>query len=248
VMELQRTQGAKVKLTLEIEAEAAAGFAEGEVSVVRDNARQLKFKAESTGFAWDRMERTEIRDISPPIVVTTPTKAPMLAPVDPATLPDGAWVRPSDGADATLAQLAALIKALPGPTPIARIRLAALYALEPRYLTRRLSGADRTTWLRLSGAAAKPLAAANVAAFAPKIDAGWRDAVTQLRGMGAIIEDSAAQTWAGGPKLDDFEIDPTPWPHGRATFVLKALEAMTLDDATAQLPAEDQAWVKAYAA
>ena len=44
VMELQRTQGAKVKLTLEIEAEAPNGFAEGDIGVVRDNARQLKFK------------------------------------------------------------------------------------------------------------------------------------------------------------------------------------------------------------
>ncbi len=51
VMELQRTQGAKVKLTLEIEAEAPSGFPDSEVSVVRDNAKQLKFKAESTGFA-----------------------------------------------------------------------------------------------------------------------------------------------------------------------------------------------------
>ena len=51
VMELQRTQGAKVKLTLEIEAKAPAGFAEGEVGVVRDNARQLRFKAE---FYWFR--------------------------------------------------------------------------------------------------------------------------------------------------------------------------------------------------
>lgn len=50
VMELRRTQGAKVKLTLEIAAEAPSGFPDGEVSVVRDNARQLKFKAESTGF------------------------------------------------------------------------------------------------------------------------------------------------------------------------------------------------------
>jgi hypothetical protein len=47
---LQRTQGAKVKLTLEIEAEALGGFPDGDVSVVRDNAWQLKFKAESTGF------------------------------------------------------------------------------------------------------------------------------------------------------------------------------------------------------
>jgi hypothetical protein len=50
VMELQRTQGAKVKLTLEIEALAEDGFSDNDVSVVRDNARQLKFKTESTGF------------------------------------------------------------------------------------------------------------------------------------------------------------------------------------------------------
>jgi uncharacterized protein len=50
VAELQRTQGAKVTLTLDIKAEAPKGFAENDVSVVRDNARQLKFKAESTGF------------------------------------------------------------------------------------------------------------------------------------------------------------------------------------------------------
>jgi hypothetical protein len=50
VAELQRTQGVKVTLTLDIKAEAPEGFAESEVSVVRDNARQLKFKAESTGF------------------------------------------------------------------------------------------------------------------------------------------------------------------------------------------------------
>jgi hypothetical protein len=50
VMELQRTNGAKVTLTLEIEAEAPAGFDETDVGVVRDNTKQLKFKAESTGF------------------------------------------------------------------------------------------------------------------------------------------------------------------------------------------------------
>src|SRR5229473_2396121 len=50
VMELQRTQGAKVKLTLEVEAVAEEGFADNDVSVVRDNARKIKFKPESTGF------------------------------------------------------------------------------------------------------------------------------------------------------------------------------------------------------
>ncbi len=55
VMELQRTQGAKVKLTLEIEAEASEGFAIAEVGVVRDNARQLKFNPEFDGLR--RMKR-----------------------------------------------------------------------------------------------------------------------------------------------------------------------------------------------
>lgn len=50
VMELQRTHGAKVKITLEIEAEAEDGFDEADIGVVRDNARQLKFRSDSTGF------------------------------------------------------------------------------------------------------------------------------------------------------------------------------------------------------
>jgi hypothetical protein len=49
-LELQRTAGAKVKITLEIEAEAPSGFADSDVGVVRDNAKQLKFKPESTDF------------------------------------------------------------------------------------------------------------------------------------------------------------------------------------------------------
>jgi hypothetical protein len=42
---------ALLKLVIEIEAEASGSFADGEVGIVRDNARQLKFKCESTGFA-----------------------------------------------------------------------------------------------------------------------------------------------------------------------------------------------------
>jgi hypothetical protein len=50
VMELQRAKGAKVKLTLEVEAETPDGFSDSDVGVVRDNAKQLKFKPGSTGF------------------------------------------------------------------------------------------------------------------------------------------------------------------------------------------------------
>jgi predicted AAA+ superfamily ATPase len=47
---LQNAKGAKVKLTLEIEAEAPDGFTEADVRDVRDNSKQLKFRSESTGF------------------------------------------------------------------------------------------------------------------------------------------------------------------------------------------------------
>ena len=50
VMQLQHSPGAKVKLTLDIEATSPDGFSESDISVIRDNARQLKFKPESTGF------------------------------------------------------------------------------------------------------------------------------------------------------------------------------------------------------
>jgi len=50
IMELQRTPGAKAKITVEIEAEATNGFEDADVGPVRDNAKQLKFRSEATGF------------------------------------------------------------------------------------------------------------------------------------------------------------------------------------------------------
>lgn len=41
-MELERTNGARVKLILEIEGEAPEEVDESEISVVRDNAKQLE--------------------------------------------------------------------------------------------------------------------------------------------------------------------------------------------------------------
>ena len=41
----------KLKLTLEIEAEAPEGFDNGDVGVVRDNAKPLKFTPGSAGFS-----------------------------------------------------------------------------------------------------------------------------------------------------------------------------------------------------
>lgn len=50
VAELQRHPGTKVTLTLDIQASRDEGFDEDDVGVIRDNTRQLKFRADSTGF------------------------------------------------------------------------------------------------------------------------------------------------------------------------------------------------------
>ena len=192
--------------------------------------------------AWDRMATSEAM----PAASVTPPHPVHRVSVDPANLADGAWAATSDSAHAALAQLAALIKALPGPTPIASVRLAALFALEPRHMTRRLSGSDRVTWLRLVGTAARLPQGANIASFAPKINANWQSAVAQLRGMGAILQDASAQTWAPGSRVHDFVTET--WPDGRAAFVWRVLESLSLADATSDLQPEDRAWVEAHAA
>ncbi len=50
VLQLENAPGTRVKLTLEIEAEATDGFRDDDIGVVRDNAKQLKFRVDSTGF------------------------------------------------------------------------------------------------------------------------------------------------------------------------------------------------------
>ncbi|MBZ9864227.1 DUF499 domain-containing protein [Mesorhizobium sp. CA15] len=50
VAELQRHPGAKVTLTLDIQATHEEGFDDNDVGVIRDNTRQLKFRVDSTGF------------------------------------------------------------------------------------------------------------------------------------------------------------------------------------------------------
>jgi hypothetical protein len=80
------------------------------------------------------------------------------------------------------------------------------------------------------------------------MNANWRDAYTQLRGMHALVEDSNTQTWAPGTSVNEYET--RGWPDGRAAFVLQAVEAMgiEIDQAVSALPAAAQAWVRAYAA
>jgi hypothetical protein len=187
--------------------------------------------------AWDRMEAGTVQE-----VISTTTA------IDLSTLSNEVWERPS-GDEATLPQLAAIIWALPSPTPIWKVRLAALYALEPRYLTNRLTGAERVQWLRLVGSAANPIGGTNVTTLISRVNAEWGQAVAYLRSINVIDENTTAQTWAPGDEIHTLPVGLIEgWPSGRAGFVLKALEAINFHDATTDLPTELQDWVTSYAA
>lgn len=159
-------------------------------------------------------------------------------------LPDGAWVMPNFNSDTVTAQLAAILKALPGPTPELKVRLAAIYALHPQYLTSRLKGTAQREWQRLTGS--RTQSGANVINFVSRTSIEWRDAYAQLKGMGALIEDAATHTWAVGPAAHGYYTEG--WPDGRAGLVMKAVEEIGVDAAITGLPSEVQQWVREYAA
>jgi hypothetical protein len=168
-----------------------------------------------------------------------------IEPVDSSTLLDGAWATPAGGnvRDKTLAQIAAVFKALPGPTPVALARRAALYALEPRLLTVRLQGTERAEWLRLVGTEATP--ATGVATLGLGGATGWGDAVRLLAATGCLVEDAAAQTWAPGTGLDAYFTDS--WPR-RAGFALQQAAKILADESAAAPTAEEEEGLTALAA
>jgi hypothetical protein len=165
---------------------------------------------------------------------------------DPSALPNDVWAMPNYNSISVQLQLAAILKQLSEPTPATRVRLAALYALHPNYLTPRLSGRDLKTWQRLVGDSARISGAASVIQFIPRVNIEWRDAYTQLRGMQALLEDATNDTWAPGYIVQDFITEG--WADGRAGFVMKAMEGMEIETSIAELPVDLQAWVRAHAA
>lgn len=170
-----------------------------------------------------------------------PVPLPSRIPIDPYSLPAAAWATDSSLPSYTVTQLAAIIHRLSGLTPISRVRLASLLALEPHLLTRHLKGREREVWLRLVGNAAQPPSASNVMIFASKINSAWGKAVRQLRGMGEIAEDLRAGTWAEGSPSSQYQIPL--WADGRADFVLRTIAGISFDVLTADLSSEDRAWV-----
>ena len=225
--------------------------------------------------AWDRMERGELPAPEPydqrtaaaqqlantgkdysadnPLfgagpLFETPEITPVAIPAytAPSTLPDGTWAMSAYNSVSVQLQLAAILKKLPVPTRADKVRLAAVYALHPSYLTPQLSGTECHNWQRLVGDSARVSNAANLIHFVPRISVEWRDAYTQLRGMQALLEDTENDTWAPGIAVQDFLTEG--WPDGRAGFVLTMLEGMVIERSITALPTDVQAWVKGYAA
>jgi hypothetical protein len=185
--------------------------------------------------AWDNLAQIEA---APPTIMAVPATIPT------TELPDDAWRMPDFNVDSVTAQLAAILKKLQEPTQTEKVRLAAIYALYPQYLTPLLKGNKRSEWQRLTGT--RSTAAANVISFSPKISVEWNAAYTQLRGMRVLLEDGPNNTWAAGLEVHGYYTES--WPDGRAGFVMEALEEIGVDSATTALPANVLAWVKEYAA
>ena len=193
--------------------------------------------------AWDRLERGELADTPPPIVVASaPKPRPLVARIDPAMQPDNAWVRPRiDPHAETGLFLAAMLKALDGPTSIRDVRMASVLGLEARVLGKVADAQKSAEWRRLVGAEAAPLP--NAVSQLSSRNSGWGEAVTHLRGNGYLIENLDAGTWAPGEGLDTFAT--AGWADGRAAFVLDIVRNLSFDEAIESLPVELKDWVNA---
>lgn len=189
--------------------------------------------------AWDRLEGGA--RVTPSFATGT------RYPVDVSTLPDSAWARPMrDQRAETGVLLVAILKAMNNsPLSARQVRLAALFALEPRLLLPYLNEAEAATWRRLVGTEADALAQ-NTLSFAVRSDQAWGAAVRNLRANGQLVDDIRSGTWAPGDNLDKF---PTAgWPDGRASMVLGVLRCHAIDAVVTALPADLRSWVDAAAA
>ena len=74
----------------------------------------------------------------------------------------------------------------------------------------------------------------------------WGNAVQQLRGMGLLIEDLSARTWAPESGLN--AIHTEGWPDGRVGMVMQALRRRDPEEIVRTLPESVRGWINAEAA
>lgn len=225
------------RLLAENHRRAAAEAAAAALEAPAKKARGRKSKAEQPiGDLFD----TEIA-VQPPQAVPA-----QLRLSDLGRLADDELERPaSDPANEQAAVLAAVLKAISGPTPARDIRLAVLLAMEPTLLLPWLSNDEAIQWRRVVGVDAEQLPA-GVRALQPPADRIWGKIISDMRARGRLIEDIASGTWAPGAGLDRIITDG--WCSGRVSIVLEIMERRGADETMKGLPAEFKDWVNARAA
>lgn len=171
-------------------------------------------------------------------VVALPTAPPPLRLPDLAPIPDSDWVRV--GANGEVGDmLTAILKAMSGPMPISRVRLAVLLALESDLLLPHLDSEPAAHWTRLTGT--KPSTTFD------QIATQWGEAVRHLRALGMMVEDLESETWGPGTGLSEIKTDG--WPDGRALMVLDALRRIGESAVIHSLPQHTwERWTNAEAA
>lgn len=181
------------------------------------------------------------------IAVQPPQAVPVqLRLSDLGRLADDELERPaSDPANEQAAVLAAVLKAISGPTPAHDVRLAVLLAMEPTLLLPWLSNDEAIHWRRVVGVDAEQLPA-GVRALQPPADRIWGKIISDMRARGRLIEDIASGTWAPGAGLDKIITDG--WCAGRVSIVLEMMKRRGADETINGLPAEFKDWVNAHAA
>ena len=184
--------------------------------------------------------------LNPPPADRSCCHTPRIAVPNVASLPDGEWARAEgDQTGAEIAVLTAVLKAIDGPAPLRTVRLTALLAMDPQLLTPSLCSEDATHWLRLVGREAAALDSPAVPPVSSS-NSAWGQAVQQLRGIGFLIENLAAGTWAPGPGLDAIRTEG--WPGGRVGMVMRVLSQRTADEVVRTLPDNFREWIDAEAA
>jgi hypothetical protein len=137
--------------------------------------------------------------------------------------------------------LAALFRALRGPTPKNEVGLAYRFALAPKKLIPHLNEADRATWRRLVGQEAEP-GPENVVEMTAKVDAPFGQALRTLRAQRAFVDNLESGTWAPGDPVEG--LDLTGWLEGRARFALNAVRAVGVENLLGTLQAEEITWME----
>lgn len=162
------------------------------------------------------------------------------------SLADDAWARPRvDQRAETGVELVAILRAMTGRLAARQVRLAALFALEPRLLLPYVNEKEGAHWQRLVGAEADPLPQGS-SVFIARHDQAWGAAVRNLRTNGHLIEDVQMGTWEPGENLDRFP--PSEWADGRARMVLRVLQRHATDTIANALPDDLRGWVNDVAA